>query len=144
MSDQRPETSLPSDQAEAELLARRRTLEARLAAQRLAAKPASEGPGTTMRGAADGMKLASEFVAGVLAGAGIGYLIDRIAGTQPFGLVIFLLLGFAAGVLNVLRSIGKAPQPRTGAVPRPDADARTDTSPVKRPDLEEKHGDRRD
>lgn len=116
MTDRDP-GRLPADAAEAELLARRRTLETRLAAQRLAAKPATEGAGRSMRGAADGMKLASEFVAGVLAGAGIGYLIDRMAGTQPFGLVIFLLLGFAAGVLNVLRSIGKTPQ--SGPVPAP-------------------------
>jgi ATP synthase protein I len=134
MSDQRPDTNLSSDQAEAELLARRRTLEARLAAQRLATKPPSEGPGTTMKGAADGMKLASEFVAGVLAGAGIGYLIDRIAGTQPFGLVVFLLLGFAAGVLNVLRSIGKAPQSGPVAAPPPASGASSG----------EKRADRRD
>jgi ATP synthase protein I len=133
MSDQRPETSPPGDAAEAELLARRRTLEARLAAQRLAAKPSSDGPGKTMRGAADGMKLASEFVAGVLAGAGIGYLLDRIAGTQPFGLVFFLLLGFVAGVLNVLRSIGKAPQSGPVAAPPPASAAAL---------VEEKHVDR--
>jgi ATP synthase protein I len=29
-----------------------------------------------------------------------------MAGTSPWGLIIFLLLGFGAGVLNVLRSAG--------------------------------------
>jgi ATP synthase protein I len=39
-------------------------------------------------------------------GAGIGWLIDRWLGVSPWGLIVFLLLGFAAGVLNVMRSAG--------------------------------------
>jgi ATP synthase protein I len=39
-------------------------------------------------------------------GAGIGGLIDRWLGVSPWGLIVFLLLGFAAGVLNVMRSAG--------------------------------------
>ena len=35
-------------------------------------------------------------------GAGIGWIIDRMAGTSPWGLIVFLLLGFGAGVLNVM------------------------------------------
>src|SRR5215831_18852099 len=42
--------------------------------------------------------------AGVIVGAGIGWLIDRALGISPWGLTAFLLLGFAAGVLNVMRS----------------------------------------
>ncbi len=53
------------------------------------------------------MKLSSEFIAGVVVGAALGWFIDRFAGTSPWGLIVFLLLGFAAGVLNVLRSAGK-------------------------------------
>ena len=52
------------------------------------------------------MKLSSEFIAGVAVGAGLGWVIDRLAGTSPWGLIVFLLLGFGAGVLNVLRSAG--------------------------------------
>ncbi len=52
------------------------------------------------------MKLSSEFIAGVLVGAGIGWVADQWFGTSPLGLIVFLLLGFAAGVLNVLRSAG--------------------------------------
>ncbi|WP_245413589.1 AtpZ/AtpI family protein [Mangrovicella endophytica] len=79
------------------------------------AEQADDGPRNNSRGfqgAAEGLKLASEFVAGVLVGAGLGYLIDRFAGTSPFGLIIFLILGFAAGVMNVLRSIGAPKPPR--------------------------------
>ena len=57
-------------------------------------------------GYAQAMKLSSEFIAGVLVGAGIGWVADEWLGTSPFGLIVFLLLGFAAGVLNVLRSAG--------------------------------------
>jgi len=48
-------------------------------------------------------RLASEFVAGVIVGAALGWGVDRLAGTSPWGLIGFLLLGFAAGVLNVIR-----------------------------------------
>ena len=48
----------------------------------------------------------AEFVAGILLGAAIGWLIDRLLGTSPWGLIVFLLLGFAAGVLNVARAAG--------------------------------------
>jgi ATP synthase protein I len=37
----------------------------------------------------------------------MGWLIDYAAGTSPWGLIIFLLLGFCAGVLNVLRATGQ-------------------------------------
>ena len=55
---------------------------------------------------ARGFRLSSELVAGVLVGAGIGWLIDRWLGTLPWGMFVFALLGFAAGVLNVMRSAG--------------------------------------
>jgi putative F0F1-ATPase subunit (Ca2+/Mg2+ transporter) len=55
-------------------------------------------------------RFSSEFVAGVIVGAGIGWLIDRALGISPWGLTVFLLLGFAAGVLNVMRSAGIAPK----------------------------------
>ena len=60
----------------------------------------------TASGYARGFRLSSELVAGVVVGAGIGWLIDRWLGISPWGLIVFLLLGFAAGVLNVMRSAG--------------------------------------
>ena len=36
-------------------------------------------------------------------------MIDRLAGTSPWGLLVFLLLGFAAGVLNLIRAAGVVP-----------------------------------
>ena len=55
------------------------------------------------------LKLASEFVAGILVGAGLGWGLDKVAGTAPWGLIVLLLLGFAAGVLNVVRSASTTP-----------------------------------
>jgi ATP synthase protein I len=55
------------------------------------------------------LRLSAEFVAGVLVGAGLGWLVDRLAGTSPWGLIVLLLFGFAAGVLNVMRSAGVVP-----------------------------------
>lgn len=57
-------------------------------------------------GFAQATKIASEFVAGVIVGGGLGWAFDRAFGTAPWGMIVFVLLGFAAGVLNVLRAEG--------------------------------------
>ena len=53
-----------------------------------------------------GFRLSSELVAGVLVGAGLGWGFDRLLSTSPWGLIVFLLLGFVAGVMNVMRTAG--------------------------------------
>ena len=53
-----------------------------------------------------GLRLSSELVAGVLVGAGLGWGFDRLLSTSPWGLIVFLLLGFIAGVMNVMRAAG--------------------------------------
>ncbi len=59
-----------------------------------------------MAGTAFALKISSEFIAAILVGVAIGALIDKIAGVSPWGLIIFLVLGFVAGILNVLRNAG--------------------------------------
>jgi ATP synthase protein I len=94
---------------EAALSARLQRLNEGLGRAHTAGGP-SDSPGVdraaTASGYAKGFRLSSELVAGVVVGAGIGWLIDRWLGISPWGLIIFLLLGFAAGVLNVMRSAG--------------------------------------
>lgn len=89
-----------------ELERRRRELDAVLSERREQAQAASEGAKSDKAGYGQALKLSSEFIAGVVVGAGLGWIIDRWLGTSPWGLIVFLLLGFGAGVLNVLRSAG--------------------------------------
>ena len=58
---------------------------------------------------ARGFRLSSELIAGVVVGAGIGWGLDRLLSTSPWGLIVFFLLGFTAGVVNVVRSAGVVP-----------------------------------
>jgi len=60
-------------------------------------------------------RLGAEFVAGVAAGAGLGWVFDFAFGTLPWGLIVFLLLGFVAGLVNVVRAADRAKRPRDGA-----------------------------
>lgn len=50
-----------------------------------------------------GFRITAELLSGVLVGTGIGLLLDWLFGAAPIFLVIFLLLGGAAGLLNVYR-----------------------------------------
>ena len=92
---------------EAVLSARLQRLGNRLAK---ASRPSENGSGprqgTDTSAIARGFRLSTELVAGVLVGAAIGWLLDRWLGISPWGLIVFLLLGFAAGVLNVMRAAG--------------------------------------
>ena len=60
-------------------------------------------------GMARGLRLSSELVVGVLVGALMGWGIDKLLSTSPWGMIVFLLLGFAAGVRNVVRSASMTP-----------------------------------
>ncbi len=58
---------------------------------------------------ARGFRLSSELVAGVAVGAAIGWGFDYMLSTSPWGLIVFFLLGFAAGVINLMRVAGVVP-----------------------------------
>ena len=51
-----------------------------------------------------GWRMVTELVAGLLIGICIGYGLDSLFGTLPIFLVLFVFLGFAAGVKTMLRS----------------------------------------
>jgi ATP synthase protein I len=86
---------------------------------------ASKDASPEMSGLARGMRIGTEFISAVLVGALIGYLIDLGLGTSPWGLLIMLMLGFAAGILNVIRVVAEmnaaSPAP-AGSDLGPDAD----------------------
>lgn len=105
--DTGPESRPGTGARDGDLDRRMRELDAALASRR----PAVGGSdGRTASGGVAGignaLRLSSEFIAAIVVGAGLGWFIDRIAGTSPWGLIVFLFLGFGAGVLNVLRSAG--------------------------------------
>lgn len=49
-------------------------------------------------------RITVELVVAVMVGAGIGYALDRWLGTAPWLMMLFLLLGGAAGVMNAYRA----------------------------------------
>lgn len=64
-------------------------------------------------------RMVIELVAGLLIGFGMGYGLDSLFGTLPIFLVIFTLLGLAAGVKTMMRSAEEIQQtqetsPETG------------------------------
>jgi len=50
-----------------------------------------------------GLRAGSEFVSAVIVGLGLGWVLDRALGTNPAFLIVFFLIGVAAGVWNVIR-----------------------------------------
>ncbi|MCX8509457.1 MAG: AtpZ/AtpI family protein [Rhodobacteraceae bacterium] len=54
--------------------------------------------------ASQGWRMVIELVSGLALGFGIGYGLDVLFGTLPIFLVLFTLLGFAAGVNVMLRT----------------------------------------
>jgi len=102
---------------EAALSARLQRLGERLDKQRAGPtrEAASGAPaGSDSSGLARGLRLSSELVAGVVVGAIIGWALDHWIGISPWGLIVFVLLGFAAGVRNVVHAAatGNAPTDR--------------------------------
>lgn len=65
----------------------------------------TDGKDDSMSGLGFGMRIGVEFAAGTVVGFGLGYGIDRFFDTTPWFLLIFTLLGFGAGMLNVYRLV---------------------------------------
>ena len=102
-------------------------LEARIARARTGGRTAEQasqaGVANNISGWNRGVRLGSEFVAAILVGAGIGWLLDTWLHTSPWLLLVMLIAGFAAGVLNVVRAadeMNKAAPPPTADMRVPD------------------------
>ena len=70
----------------------------------------TEGGGANDRGALNsamsmGLRIGLELVVAVGFGTGLGWLIDQGLGSRPWAMLVGLLMGFAAGLLNVWRAM---------------------------------------
>ena len=80
----------------------REQLKDRLKNARKKLKVEKENPQTSNIGQA--FKLSTELVAAVLVGTIIGFILDNWFDTKPLFILIFFFVGFAAGILNVVRT----------------------------------------
>ena len=49
-------------------------------------------------------RLSTELVSGLVVGGVMGWSIDKWLGTKPWFLLIFFILGIAAGIINVIKT----------------------------------------
>ena len=108
------------DDRETEVIKRRlHDLEDKVRGARERHEPlSSEAPdrGTAM---GEALKLSTEMIGGVAVGGFIGWALDRWLGTAPIQIVIFLLLGGTAGIMNVIRTAQRR-QAAAGPLPGKD------------------------
>lgn len=57
-----------------------------------------------------GNRVLAELIGGMVGGALIGWVIDRFAGTQPWGLLVMLALGTGAAFRNIIRISSQRPK----------------------------------
>ena len=72
-------------------------------------KPPAQAPLASADGSAGAAwsmaaKLGSEFIGSILVGTAIGWGLDRLLHTKPAFIIIFFLIGVAAGVWGVVRA----------------------------------------
>jgi ATP synthase protein I len=95
---------VPSPDGSGRLKERLRELERKLAAEdRGRESMTEEERGRRSSALGKAFRLSTELVAGVFVGGFFGWLLDRWLKTLPLFLVVFLLLGIAAGLLNAVR-----------------------------------------
>ena len=94
--------------------ARLERLEERLAAAKKTEKPRSHTDEHYSQ-AQLAWRMVIELVVGLGIGFGIGYGLDSLLGTLPIFLVLFTLLGLAAGIKTMLRSAQEIGADKSGA-----------------------------
>lgn len=76
-------------------------------------KPSDASQGQAM---ARGLKISAELIGGVVAGGGLGWLLDKGLGTFPWLFIVFFLLGSAAGMMNIVRQAQREKTPPAPSV----------------------------
>lgn len=84
-------------------LERLKALEDRIERLKAAGAPAPQKTDSHVM-AQHAWRMVTELVAGLMIGFGIGYGLDALFGTRPLFLVLFTLLGLAAGVRVMMRT----------------------------------------
>jgi len=100
----------PKSGDEAELSTRLERLGSRLgeiSSGREQSAKAAKRKASDASGLGQAFRLSAEFIAGVLAGGFLGWMLDSFAGSSPWGFIIGLILGFGSGMLNMLRASGE-------------------------------------
>lgn len=94
------------------------SLDARLDA--FEAKKAAEQPvrAEHEKSSQDGYRLLADLIGGVLVGLGFGWLLDRYAGTGPWGMVGGLLIGMGSSIYIVVRKATKLSAQASAQIPR--------------------------
>ena len=67
-------------------------------------KPVEKQDGSQSGAASMAMRYSAEFASAIIVSVIIGLAIDNFFGTGPWGLLVLLALGLAAGVLGVIRA----------------------------------------
>lgn len=84
--------------------ARLKSLDARLkAAQNGEAKRTGATAAESDAGYRLGNRVLAELLGGMIGGALIGWVVDRFAGTSPWGLLVMLFLGIVVAFRNIIR-----------------------------------------
>ncbi|TPE52210.1 AtpZ/AtpI family protein [Amaricoccus solimangrovi] len=107
---------------------RMKRLEDRLAAAREQRKEPERRPSEYQQGSL-AWRMVIELVVGMVLGIGIGYGLDELFGTRPAFLLVFALLGFAAGVRTMLRTAAEVKEHRGEAALMGRDPANSDTDP---------------
>lgn len=70
------------------------------------------------------VRYGSGFAGGVLVGTGLGWAADKVFDVAPWGMLVGLILGFAAGLRNIMREAAAAnaenAEREAGKTPEPD------------------------
>ncbi len=91
---------------------RLKRLEDRIAAARAGRAEPQRGHRSEFTQGSLAWRMVIELVVGMFLGVAIGYGLDALFGTRPLFLVVFALLGFAAGVRTMLRTADEAQRKR--------------------------------
>lgn len=67
-------------------------------------EPERDAPARSSNALGSAMRLGVEFVSGFVVGGLVGWALDRWFGSRPWLMIVFFLLGAAAGMLNLIRA----------------------------------------